>query len=124
MKALTRRVTALLCTLTLCLTCADALSVEQAIGLLEEHYIDPLPAAAYEADTLDALFSAVGDPYTYYMSAAESERFLDTVEKEALIASLSIERGTACPSMRRHSARMPRSGRSRSGMAASATCSP
>jgi C-terminal peptidase prc len=88
MKALTRRVTALLCTLTLCLTCADALSVEQAIGLLEEHYIDPLPAAAYEADTLDALFSAVGDPYTYYMSAAESERFLDTVEKEDSVTGI------------------------------------
>lgn len=82
MNRLLRRLTAAACTLALCLTSASALSVEQARQLLEEHYVEKLPAAVYEATTLDELFSAVGDPYTYYMPAEELNQFTDYIEHE------------------------------------------
>ena len=88
MKNLFRRLAALACSLALCLTCADALSVEQAIKLLEENYVDTLPPAAYGAATLDELFSAVGDPYTYYMSAADYDVFTDQVEQENSVTGI------------------------------------
>ena len=93
MKRLFRRLTAAICTLALCLTSACALSVEDAIQLLEDNYVDKLPAAAYEAETLDELFDAVGDPYTYYMDAADYEAFTAGVESETTVTGIgaSIE---------------------------------
>lgn len=46
-------------------TAASALSVEQAVDLLEEYYVDDLPQAAYEAETLDELFAAVATPIPF-----------------------------------------------------------
>ena len=88
MKKLFRRLTAAICTLTLCLTSANALSVEKALELLEANYVDPLPASAYEATTLDELFDAVGDPYTYYMDAADYEAFNAGVESETTVTGI------------------------------------
>ena len=88
MKRITRRLCAVLCALTLCLTSVSALSVEDALRLLEDNYVDPLPAAAYEAKTLDELFSAVGDPYTYYMSAVDYEEFTAGVEQESSVTGI------------------------------------
>ena len=88
MKKLLRRFFAALCAFALCLTFASALSVEDARMLLEKHYVGTIPAAAYEATTLDELFKAVGDPYTYYMSAAEWESFNDAVEKETSVSGI------------------------------------
>lgn len=88
MKRMTRRLCALLCALALCLTSVSALSVEDALRLLEEHYVDPLPDAAYDAKTLDELFAAVGDPYTYYMSAVNYEAFTANVEQESSITGI------------------------------------
>ena len=88
MKRITRRLCAVLCALTLCLTSVSALSVEDALRLLEENYVDPLPAAAYDAKTLDELFAAVGDPYTYYMSAVDYEEFNAGVEQESSVTGI------------------------------------
>ena len=88
MKKRFRRLAAALCALALCLTSANALSVEQALSLLEENYVDPLPAAAYRAETLDALFDVVGDPYTYYLSAADYEEFTAGVEDETTLTGI------------------------------------
>nr|MCR5825835.1 S-layer homology domain-containing protein [Oscillospiraceae bacterium] len=88
MKTLFRRLLASVCSLALCLTAANALSVEQALSLLEEKYVDPLPDAAYEAESLDALFAAIGDPYTYYMTAAENAQFFEQVESENSITGI------------------------------------
>jgi len=88
MKALTRRLCAVLCALTLCLTSVSALSVEDALQLLEKNYVDPLPAAAYDAKTLDELFAAVGDPYTYYMSAVDYEEFTAGLESESTVTGI------------------------------------
>ncbi|MBE7003309.1 MAG: PDZ domain-containing protein [Ruminococcaceae bacterium] len=80
MKKTLNRLLALLCALVLCLTSASALSVEQAIALLELYYVDTLPAAVYEADTLDEVFTALGDPYTYYMTAEDYANFQSKIE--------------------------------------------
>lgn len=64
---------------------AGALSVEQARGLLEEHYVDDLPAAVYEAATLDELFRVLNDPYTVYYTAEEYADFLSSIDGETLV---------------------------------------
>ena len=90
MKQIIRRLSALLCVLALCLTSASALSVEDAIRLLEANYVDALPPAAYDAQTLDELFGAVGDPYTYYMSAEHYQSFQDNVEGEISVTGIGV----------------------------------
>ena len=88
MKQFFRRFAAAFCAFALCLTSASALSVEQAVDLLEANYVDDLPAAAYDAATLDELFDAVGDPYTYYMSATDYEEFTAGVESETSVTGI------------------------------------
>ena len=88
MKAFLRRLTAALCVVALCLTSALALEPDEALRLLEENYIDELPPAAYEAATLDELFAALEDPYTYYMTAEEYEGFTSGVESEGNVTGL------------------------------------
>ena len=90
MKRIIRRLSALLCVLALCLTSASALSVEDALRLLEANYVDVLPAAVYEAQTLDELFDAVGDPYTYYMSPEHYLSFQSSVEGEVSVTGIGV----------------------------------
>ena len=90
MKRIIRRLSALLCVLALCLTPAGALSVEDAVKLLEANYVDALPPAAYEAQTLGELFDAVGDPYTYYMSAEHYQSFRSGVEGEISVTGIGV----------------------------------
>ena len=63
MKALLRRLCVLVCVGALLITPTFALSVEDALGILEQSYVNELPPDTYRAESLDALFSAVGDPY-------------------------------------------------------------
>ncbi len=90
MKKTLRRLFAAICALALCLSPACALTVEDAISLLESNYVDDLPPAAYEAQTLDELFAAIGDPYTYYMDAEHYKAFLDGVESEGSVSGLGV----------------------------------
>ena len=90
MKRILRRLCPLLRVLALCLTPASAMTVEEAIRLLNMHYVDELPAAVYEAETLEELFEALGDPYTYYMSAEQYEEFTDYVESETSVTGLGV----------------------------------
>ena len=91
MKRLLRRLCAAACICAMLVTSAAALSVEDALTLLEERYVNELPAAAYQAKTLDALFSAVGDPYTYYMTSEEYQAFLDGVEGEDSVTGIGAQ---------------------------------
>ena len=91
MKRLLRRLCAAFCICAMLVTSAAALSVEDALTLLEERYVNELPAAAYQAKTLDALFAAVGDPYTYYMTAEEYQAFLDGVEDEDSVTGIGAQ---------------------------------
>ena len=84
MKKLFRSLTAVLMCIGLVLP-IHALSVEQAIELLDTHYIDDLPPAAYQAQTLDELLAALNDPYTVYLSAEEYRQFLDSINDEKTI---------------------------------------
>lgn len=88
MKRLLMRLAALCCAAALLVTPALALSVEQAVTLLEEHYVDELPDEVYAAQTLDELFAALGDPYTYYMTQEEYEAFLGGVEQETTVTGI------------------------------------
>ena len=95
MKKITRRVAALLCAIVLLITSASALSVEDARELLEDLYVDELPPGAYSAATLEELFTAVGDPYTYYMTAEEFDRFNANVEGETSVTGISWQKDGA-----------------------------
>lgn len=69
-------------TLALLAAPASALTVPEALELLEGRYYFDIPESAYEAGSLDELFQQLGDPYTYYMSEEEYEAFLEAVEGE------------------------------------------
>lgn len=84
MKKLFRSLTAVLVCISLVLP-IHALSVEQARELLDTYYIDELPSAAYEAQTLEELIGALNDPYTVYLSAEEYQRFMDSINDEKTI---------------------------------------
>lgn len=88
MKQWIRRAAAAFFVLVLVVTSASALSPGQAREILESYYIDPLPEAAYRAETLDELIDALGDPYTYYMDASEYASFTQTLESETTIVGI------------------------------------
>ena len=88
MKRLLRRLCAVVCICAMLVTSAAALSIEDALALLEQSYVNELPPDAYRAESLDALFSAVGDPYTYYMTSEEYQAFLDGVEDEESVTGI------------------------------------
>ncbi len=90
MKKILRRLGAILLALTLLVTAASALTVEQALGLLETSYLRKIPEEAYQAKTLDELFDALGDPYTYYMSAEDYQAFLDSVEHTTQLVGIGV----------------------------------
>ena len=90
MKKILRRLGAILLALTLLVTAASALTVEQALGLLETSYLREIPEEAYQAETLDELFNALGDPYTYYMSAEDYQAFLDSVEHTTQLVGIGV----------------------------------
>ena len=71
-------------------TGAQALSVEEAREILQRSYVDKLPNAAKEAETLDELFSYT-DAYTYYMTGEEYEAFLSDVEGEESFVGIGAE---------------------------------
>ena len=59
MKRFFRRMLAGLCAALLLATSAAALSVEDALALLEDRYVNTIPAAAYSAGSLDELFALI-----------------------------------------------------------------
>ena len=73
MKHPFKRAAALLLTLSFLLApTAQALTVDQLKDLLQEHYIDQVPQAALEADTIEGVIAALNDPYTVYMRDRKS----------------------------------------------------
>lgn len=80
MKRAVQRLFAVLLSLLLLVSPAYALSVDQALALLEKDYLREIPAQAYEAESLDELLALLGDPYTEYLSEPEYQAFLSGVE--------------------------------------------
>ena len=64
------RAAALGLTLTLALSpVAGAITVDEARDLLRENYIDEIPEEILSLPTIEEITNALGDPYTYYISA-------------------------------------------------------
>lgn len=76
--------------LTSLIPAASALTVEQALGLLEANYVEELPPGAYEAEDLESLIRALGDPYTEYMTREGYAAFLDSVENTVELVGIGV----------------------------------
>lgn len=90
MKNILCRLAAIVLSLTLLISSASALTVDQALELLEDSYLREIPAEAYEAADLDELFALLGDPYTYYMTAERYEAFLSSVEGGSSLVGIGV----------------------------------
>lgn len=90
MKRFFRSLCAVVLTLAMLVSTASALTVEQALTLLEEDYVREIPEEAYGAETLDELFSLLGDPYTYYMTEEAYQAFLDAVESTVNLVGIGV----------------------------------
>lgn len=80
-----RFLAAALCLSLLSLPAAQALTPEQALELLENYYVDELPAAVYEQTTISGMINTLGDPYTQYFSAEEYSAFKGTMSDTRLV---------------------------------------
>ncbi len=90
MKKHLSRLLALILALFLLVAPASALTVDQALELLEEVYYYDIPDEAYEAETLDELMALLGDPYTTYMTAEEYEAFLKLLEGDSNVVGIGV----------------------------------
>lgn len=90
MKKYLSRVIAAFLALTLLAAPASALSVSQALELLEENYYYDIPEEAYQAASLDELFQLLADPYTGYMTAEQYAAFLALVEDTVDMVGIGV----------------------------------
>ena len=80
------RLTALTLSLSLlALPAAQALTPDQARTLLDEFYVDEVPQAVYEQETIDKMLAALGDPYTEYYTSEEYADFLASMSDSSLV---------------------------------------
>ena len=89
-KYLSRFIAALLA-LVLLAAPASALTVDQALELLEDSFYYDIPDEAYEAQTLEELIGLLGDPYTQYMTEEQYAAFLDAVEDTVDLVGVGVE---------------------------------
>lgn len=89
MKKYLTRLAAMLLALVLLVTPALALTVDEALELLEDYYYGEIPEEAYEADSLDELVGML-DPYTEYMSRERYEQFLGLLEGETSTVGIGV----------------------------------
>ena len=80
MKKYFTRLAAAVLALVLLTTPALALTTDQALELLEGLYYYDIPDAAYEADSVEGIIDALGDPYTVYMDEETYTAFLNQLE--------------------------------------------
>lgn len=81
--------------LALCMgmTPAEAITVEQMRTLLEERYVDEVPPAALEQETVEATVAALGDPYSWYLTAEELESYMNTdVDEQVVGIGVGVQR--------------------------------
>ena len=90
MKKMMSRLISALLALVLLAAPASALTVEQALELLEENYYYEIPQEAYGAASLDELIRILGDPYTEYMTAEQYQEFLDLVESTVDLVGIGV----------------------------------
>lgn len=90
MKKHLSRLLSFLLALLLLITPALALTVKQALELLEDMYYYDIPDEAYQAETLDELIRILDDPYTSYMNAEEYQAFLKSLEGDSNIVGIGV----------------------------------
>lgn len=90
MKQLLRRLVTACLIAALLLSSASALTVEQALDVLDEAYLNPIPDEARQADSLEELFDLLGDPYTKYMTEAEYLNFLIDLSGTSSVTGIGI----------------------------------
>ena len=90
MKRLARIAIAVVLAVAMLVSTASALTVDQALELLEKEYLREIPVQAYEAETLEELFEILGDPYTYYMPQEDYQSFLDDVESTVELVGIGV----------------------------------
>lgn len=90
MKRLIRSLSAVILALTMLISTASALTVDQALELLESDYLRGVPEQAYEAQSMEELCNILGDPYTYYMTEEEYQAFLDSVEATVNLVGIGV----------------------------------
>ena len=75
-KSVFQRAAALLLALVTVLPpAAGAITVEEARDLLRESYVDPIDEEILALPTIEEITAALGDPYTYYMTAEQYAAF-------------------------------------------------
>ncbi len=85
-KILFLRSAALLLALVMTLgPAAGAITVEEARELLQENYVDPIPEEILNLPTINEITDALGDPYTYYMSAEEYQEFEASINDSTVV---------------------------------------
>lgn len=70
--------------LTLLLTPARALTVEQARELLAENYLEPIAQEVLDLPTIPAILEALGDPYTEYLDPQTYADFMASMADAAI----------------------------------------
>lgn len=64
---------------------AGAISVEEARDLLKTNYIDKIPDDVLDLPTIQDITNAIGDPYTYYMTADQYTAFQNEIEGQSVV---------------------------------------
>ena len=90
MKHLLRRLAAACLIAAMLLSSAAALTVDQALDVLDEAYLNPIPDEARRAESLEELFQLLGDPYTTYMTEAEYLNFLINLSGTSSVTGIGI----------------------------------
>ena len=90
MKKHLPRLFSLLLALVLLIAPASALTVDQALDLLEEYFYYEIPDEAYEAESMDELIRILGDPYTSYMSPEAYQAFLAALEGDSNTVGIGV----------------------------------
>ena len=88
-KYLSRLLSALLALILLAAP-ASALTVDQALELLEDTYYYDIPDAASEAGSLEERFQILGDPYTEYLTQEQYQSFLESVEGDVNTVGIGV----------------------------------
>ena len=91
MKRLSVRILALILAVIMIAVPASALSVDEAVDLLERHFLYEIPENAENAEDLTELFSKLGDPYTFYMDEQQYKDFYGFVEGSTSLVGIGVQ---------------------------------
>ena len=86
MKRLWKRILAVMLVAALCLApAAPARTTDQLKDLLGKYYINDIPQAALDAETIEEVIQALGDPYTMYLTPEEYAAFQASMSDQEVV---------------------------------------